>query len=130
MKNQVYMPRNLKKKKSLGYKLSSHNRLLAQFLDYLEAAGATGITTRLAISPPQLPQGVHQVWAHRLNIVRGFASYMQAIDQATEVTFSTSATRAHCRRLRHRTCGRKAGSAGPDGGSPQAPASAPARSPI
>ena len=76
----------LRLRRSLGYKLSSHNRLLAQFLDYLEAAGATSITTELAISFAQLPQGVHPVhWAHRLNIVRGFASYMQAIDQATEV---------------------------------------------
>ncbi len=73
-------------RRSLGYKLSSHSRLLPQFLDYLDAADATSITTELAISFAQLPQGVLPVrWAHRLNIVRGFATYLQAIDPATEI---------------------------------------------
>jgi site-specific recombinase XerD len=76
----------LRLRRSLGYKLTSHGRLLPQFLDYLDAAGATSITTQLAISFAQIPQGVHPVhWAHRLNIVRGFASYLQAIDPTTEV---------------------------------------------
>lgn len=73
-------------RRSLGYKLTFHNRLLPQFLDYLDAAGATSITTKLAVSFAQLPQGVHPVhWAHRLDIVRGFARYLQAIDPTTEV---------------------------------------------
>ena len=76
----------LRLRRSLGYKLTSHSRLLAQFLDYLGAAGATSITTELAISFAKLPQGALPVhWAHRLNIVRGFATYLQAIDPATEV---------------------------------------------
>jgi integrase len=76
----------LRLRQSLGYKLTSHSRLLPQFLDYLGAAGATSITTELAISFAQLPQGALPVrWVHRLNIVRGFASYLQAVDPATEV---------------------------------------------
>jgi integrase/recombinase XerD len=76
----------LRLRRSLGYKLSFHSRLLAQFVDYLDAAGATSITTELALAFAQLPKNVQPVhWAHRLNIVRGFASYLKAIDPTTEV---------------------------------------------
>ena len=110
-------------RRSLGYKLSSHSRLLPQFLDYLDAADATSITTELAISFAQLPQGVLPVrWAHRLNIVRGFATYLQAIDPATEIpphdVFGALPAPDPVP-----VAGKR--SAGPDGGSPQAPPSAP-----
>ncbi len=73
-------------RRALGFKLTLHGPLLAQFIDYLDAAGAPGITTELAVSFAQLPAGVQPiVWAHRLSMVRGFARYLQAIDPATEV---------------------------------------------
>ncbi len=73
-------------RQSLGYKLTFHSRVLAHFLDYHDAAGAPSITTVLAISFAPRPLGALPVhWAHRLNIVRGFAGYLQAIDPATEV---------------------------------------------
>ncbi len=76
----------LKLRRSLGFTLTLHGRLLPQFVDCLDAAGATRVTTELAISFAQLPQGVQPVqWAHRLSMVRGFARYLQAIDPATEV---------------------------------------------
>lgn len=76
----------LRLRRSLGFKLTLHSRLLPQFVDYLDAAGATSITTELAVSFAQLPQGVQPVqWAHRLSMVRGFARYLQATDPATEV---------------------------------------------
>jgi site-specific recombinase XerD len=76
----------LRLRRSLGFKLTLHSRLLPQFVDYLDAAGATTVTTELAVSFAQLPQGVQPVqWAHRLSMVRGFARYLQAIDPATEV---------------------------------------------
>jgi integrase/recombinase XerD len=76
----------LRLRRSLGFKLTLHGRLLAQFVDYLDTAGATTVTTELAISFAQLPQGVQPiVWAHRLSMVRGFARYLQAIDPATEI---------------------------------------------
>jgi site-specific recombinase XerD len=76
----------LKLRRSLGFKLTLHGRLLPQFVDCLDAAGATRVTTELAISFAQLPQGVQPVqWAHRLSMVRGFARYLQATDPATEV---------------------------------------------
>ena len=76
----------LRLRRSLGFKLTLHSRLLPQFVDYLDAVGATTVTTELAVSFAQLPQGVQPVqWAHRLSMVRGFARYLQAIDPATEV---------------------------------------------
>ncbi|MDA8316924.1 MAG: tyrosine-type recombinase/integrase [Actinomycetota bacterium] len=76
----------LRLRRSLGFKLTLHGRVLPQFVDYLDAAGATTVTTELAVSFAQLPQGVQPVqWAHRLSMVRGFARYLQAIDPETEV---------------------------------------------
>jgi len=76
----------LRLRRSLGFKLTLHGPLLAQFVDYLDAASATSITTELAVSFAQLSQEVQPiVWAHRLSMVRGFARYLQAIDPATEV---------------------------------------------
>jgi integrase/recombinase XerD len=76
----------LRLRRSLGFKLTLHGPLLRQFVDYLDAVGATTITTELAISFAQLPQGVQPIqWAHRLSMVRGFALYLQAIDPATEI---------------------------------------------
>jgi integrase/recombinase XerD len=55
-------------------------------VEHLDTAGATSITTELAISFAQVPSGVQPIqWAHRLCIVRGFTRYMQAIDPATEI---------------------------------------------
>jgi len=76
----------LRLRRSLGFKLTLHGPLLAQFVDYLDAAQATGVTTELAVRFAQLPQGVQPiVWAHRLSMVRGFARYLHAIDPVTEV---------------------------------------------
>ncbi len=75
----------LRLRRSLGFKLTLHGPLLAQFVDYLDAAHATSVTTELAVFA-QLPQGVQPiVWAHRLSMVRGFARYLHAIDPVTEV---------------------------------------------
>jgi integrase/recombinase XerD len=76
----------LRLRRSLGFKLTLHGPLLAQFVDYLDAAGATTITTDLAISFAQLSQDLQPIqWAHRLSMVRGFARYLHAIDPATEI---------------------------------------------
>ncbi len=73
-------------RRSLGFELALHSRLLAQFVDYLDAFGATTVTTEMAVSFAQLPQSVQPVqWANRLSMVRGFARYLQAIDPANEV---------------------------------------------
>lgn len=76
----------LRLRRSFGYKLQEPGRVLAQFVAYLEAAGATTVRTDLAIEWAQLPQGVDPLqWSHRLSAIRGFARYLQTIDPAAEV---------------------------------------------
>jgi site-specific recombinase XerD len=76
----------LRLRRSLGFKLTLHGPLLAQFVDYLDAAQATSVTTESAVRFAQLPQRVQPiVWAQRLSMVRGFARYLQAVDPGTEV---------------------------------------------
>lgn len=76
----------LKLRRALGYKLERHGQILPQFVSYLEAAGASTVTSELAISWARLPVRAHpRHWAARLAVARGFAAYMQTIDPATEV---------------------------------------------
>jgi integrase/recombinase XerD len=76
----------LRLRRALGYKLERHGRLLPQLITYLEAAGASTITSELAVSWARQPAGAHpRHWAARLAIARGFAAYMQTIDPRTEV---------------------------------------------
>lgn len=73
-------------RRALGYKLDRAERLLAQFLDYLDAAGAKTVTIDHALAWALLPDSVSVRWAAaRLSVVRGFAVYLAAIDPATEV---------------------------------------------
>ncbi len=76
----------LRMRRALGFKLERHRQLLPQLVAYLEAAGASTITSELAISWARLPSAVHpRHWAARLSIARGFAAYMQTIDPDTEI---------------------------------------------
>jgi len=76
----------LRARRALGVKLERHGRLLPQLVAHLEAAGATTITSELAIAWARLPARVHpQHWAARLSVARGFAAYLHTIDPATEV---------------------------------------------
>jgi integrase len=73
-------------RRSLGYHLVDAEHLLTQFLDYLEANGATAITTALALSWATLPVGASPGWlAQRLSVVRLFASFVASADPDTEV---------------------------------------------
>jgi len=76
----------LRLRRALGYKLERHEWLLAQFVAYLEAAGATTLTSELAIAWARLPEHARpKHWAARLAVTRGFARYLATIDPATEV---------------------------------------------
>src|SRR5215813_6575393 len=72
-------------RRSLGYGLARQEKLLGQFITYLEDAGATTVTTRLALAWAALPGGNQSWHALRLQAVRGFASWLQAIDPSAEV---------------------------------------------
>ena len=73
-------------RRALGYKLEDHGWLLADFASFLEAAGATAVTTGLALAWATLPQDALPSWhAARLRVVRGFARHLLALDPATEI---------------------------------------------
>jgi integrase len=75
----------LRVRRALGFKLERHARLLPDLAGYLESAGATTLTTRLALAWATALEGKPDEWAIRLSIARGFAAYLQALDPATEV---------------------------------------------
>jgi hypothetical protein len=76
----------LRLRRALGYRLARPEKLLGQFLDYLEQVDAEGVTVEHALAWARLPaDGSPGWWAHRLSTVRGFATYLRTLDPATEV---------------------------------------------
>lgn len=73
-------------RRALGYKLVRAGKLLAQFVTYLEDIGAKTVTTEGALAWAMLPtSGDANWWAHRLLLVRGFATYLHTLDPSAEV---------------------------------------------
>ena len=72
-------------RRSLGYKLEAHHRLLPQFVEFLERRHAMVITNELALEWATQPAGSVVWWHQRLAIVAGFARYMQASDPRHQV---------------------------------------------
>lgn len=72
-------------RRTLGFKLVEHQRLLPQFASFLEVAGADTITTTLAVEWASQTRGAESWKAQRLSIVRGFAKYMRTINPKTEI---------------------------------------------
>lgn len=76
----------LRLRRALGFKLKEDGHLLGQFIAYVEAAGATTLSSELAIGWARLPEGVHpNQWAKRLRVARRFAYYLHTIDPTTEI---------------------------------------------
>ncbi len=73
-------------RRALGYKLQRTEKLLADFIGYVEAADANRVTTDLAVGWATLPaNGDVSWWSGRLTVVRGFATYLHTLDSTTEV---------------------------------------------
>ncbi len=73
-------------RRGLGFKLIEDERLLLQFVDYMEEQGAVTITTELALGWAKKPSHTRPRWsAKRLQTVRVFAEHMRAIEPSTEV---------------------------------------------
>jgi integrase len=72
-------------RRALGHELVKIEWLLRRFLDHLEERGVETITTEEALAWAMLPEGAPSWHAVRLSAVRGFATYLQAIDPACEV---------------------------------------------
>jgi integrase len=74
-------------RRGLGFKLGDYPWMLGEFVTYLEAAGASTVTTELALAWALRPgDGAHPSYlGKRLSVVRGFARHLQAFDPTTEV---------------------------------------------
>lgn len=73
-------------RRALGYTLVRTEKLLRQFIDYLAASEATGISTTSALSWANLPEGSDRSWRnYRLSVVRTFARFVSFTDPDVEV---------------------------------------------
>jgi integrase len=77
----------LRMRRSLGYKLQRAEKLLGQFLDYLDAMGSDVSTVEHALTwARQVKVADDSSWpGQRLSVVRGFAKYLKSIDIDAEV---------------------------------------------
>jgi integrase len=82
---RVSLAEYLAVRRALGYKLEGTERLLGQFLDYLDAIGADQITVEHALAWATLPGRGRHWHAMRLGAVRGFARYLHEEDPRVEV---------------------------------------------
>lgn len=73
-------------RRTLGFRLERAERLLAQFVDYVDEQAIAVITTETAIAWAVLPADADpRWWAHRLTTVRLFAAYLHTLDPRVEV---------------------------------------------
>jgi len=73
-------------RRSLGFKLRRYDRLLNDFVDYLDHTGASTVTSQLAMDWATRPKNVHPLWwKRRLSVVCGFSRYLHTIDPSVEV---------------------------------------------
>jgi integrase len=73
-------------RRALGYKLERAEKLLHQYLDYLDRLREERLTIENAVAWATLPAGGSgHWWAFRISVVRGFAAYLHALDPAHEV---------------------------------------------
>ncbi len=75
----------LKIRRALGYKLERAGKLLAQYLDHLDQRSEPQVTIENDLAWATLPTGDANWWAFRMSVVRGFASYLHALDPAHQV---------------------------------------------
>ena len=73
-------------RRALGYKLDKTERLLGQFVAFVEDRGETHIRTETALAWATRPAGAAAIWhSRRLAEVRLFARHLHALDPVTEV---------------------------------------------
>src|SRR5438046_8802351 len=71
---------------SLGYKLEHERTALPKFLSFVEAEGASHITSDLAVRWATQSVGVQPwTWSWRLGMVRRFAAWFSTPDSRTEI---------------------------------------------
>ena len=80
----------IKVRRKLGYQLRQPASLLRKFVEFLQAAGSSRITTNLAIRWATQPSNAEPAcWGRRLGMVRQFAIWYSAIEPRTEIPSSS-----------------------------------------
>jgi integrase/recombinase XerD len=72
-------------RRQLGFKLKLDGYLLADFVAFLQTAGAERITNDLSVTWARRPGASARYHMERLSMVRGFARYLAMIDPANEI---------------------------------------------
>jgi integrase len=73
-------------RRGLGFKLARDEKLLEQFIGWLEDRGTTTVTVADALAWATLPAGASPGWLRmRITVVRGFAAYLATLDPSAEV---------------------------------------------
>lgn len=72
-------------RRSFGYRLTGHDRPLADFVAYLDRAGLDTVTAESALAWAIESETTPLRHAQRLSIARGFATYLHALDPRNEV---------------------------------------------
>ena len=85
-------------RRALGYKLYWQGLQLQHFIEFAERAGATHITSDLAVKWATEPHASRSWWARRLSVVRGFARHCSSRDPRTLVPPPGLLPRAYRRR--------------------------------
>ena len=76
----------LRTRRQLGFQLKTDQRLLENFVAFMERTGAERITSELAVKWAMLPQDARpHRWGQRLTIVRVFARYVATLDPDSEI---------------------------------------------
>jgi integrase len=76
----------LRIRRALGYRLERAEKLLTQYLAYLIEVGEDRVTVANALAWARMPAaGSGSWWAFRLSVVRGFATYLHALDDRHEI---------------------------------------------
>lgn len=86
MSLSLELQRYLKIRRNLGYDLSTSERVLKQFVSFMEMKNETHITSKFFLEWKQVFGKASQyTWGRRLGIVRLFASWLYSMDSRHEV---------------------------------------------
>ena len=86
MSLSLELQRYLEVRRNLGYDLGTSERVLKQFVSFLETKNETHLKTDLFLQWKQVfGKAAQSTWAHRLGMVRLFASWLHSLDPCHEI---------------------------------------------
>lgn len=82
---QIRLGEYLAMRRGLGYGLARQEKLLGQYLTFLDQRAETRVTVQNALEWAKLPAGGKAWWSQRLAAVRAFARYLVSVGEPAEV---------------------------------------------